>query len=399
MHKENLEKLLKEVINEDNKITIRQNYERELVGFITEIGMTDEVINIVLEGFNIDFGKTFIQYILTCDSGKDRNKIYAMLEKNKYFNRNIESISFKLLCTLMHASLEMKNADDKLWQIIVRKLPHMAKQEDNAIGCENVFCDLFVDKLNENVNLPDIFKLKCTEGDIERFTICINSFCEKLSSKLELKDIIARLKDWVNYSTNNINEDIENSPNKKANTNTKKQQDSVSINYCNKSKNTHENIEEKKNQNKKAKIDQFKDLVKYYEKVENDYTSSLLKIQELYSKIDILNGDIEKMSNIISCQTDRIFHLETSLSLAQKTIDKKDSEISNRDSVISIFDKDKNNSLSELLNSIATSLKYEYLDFQESINCEINDTLGEVYREKIIEIFKILEKNGIKMEV
>ena len=40
----------------------------------------------------------------------------------------------------------------------------------------------------------------------------------------------------------------------------------------------------------------------------------------------------------------------------------------------------------------------EYQDFQESLDMEMCIEIGEVYREKIDTIFKILSKNGIQME-
>ena len=50
-----------------------------------------------------------------------------------------------------------------------------------------------------------------------------------------------------------------------------------------------------------------------------------------------------------------------------------------------------------LLQDIARALKPEYGDYAETINVPMNEMLGEIYREKLKQIFKILEQKGIKV--
>lgn len=51
-----------------------------------------------------------------------------------------------------------------------------------------------------------------------------------------------------------------------------------------------------------------------------------------------------------------------------------------------------------LLKGIAEEISAEYKDFKESQNDEMDILLGEIYREKLNNIFKLLERKGIKME-
>ena len=57
----------------------------------------------------------------------------------------------------------------------------------------------------------------------------------------------------------------------------------------------------------------------------------------------------------------------------------------------------KKNDESALLQDIANELKAEYQDFVESESDEMDLVLGEIYREKLRNIFKILDKKGITM--
>ena len=58
----------------------------------------------------------------------------------------------------------------------------------------------------------------------------------------------------------------------------------------------------------------------------------------------------------------------------------------------------REDSKAALLNDVARSLRAEYGDFAETQNVPMNETLGEIYREKLKQIFKILDQKGIKME-
>lgn len=57
----------------------------------------------------------------------------------------------------------------------------------------------------------------------------------------------------------------------------------------------------------------------------------------------------------------------------------------------SLHDNDK----MAMLQNIADDLSAIKADFEDSIDCEMTIILGEVYRQKIIDIFSILEKHGV----
>lgn len=67
--------------------------------------------------------------------------------------------------------------------------------------------------------------------------------------------------------------------------------------------------------------------------------------------------------------------------------------------LVSAQKKYREDSEKALLEEIAHSLNAEYSDFIESLDMPMNEMLGEIYREKCKQIFKILEKQGIICEV
>lgn len=58
----------------------------------------------------------------------------------------------------------------------------------------------------------------------------------------------------------------------------------------------------------------------------------------------------------------------------------------------SLHDNDK----MAMLQNIADDLSAIKSDFQDSVNYEMTVILGEIYRQKIKDIFDILEKHGVK---
>lgn len=50
-----------------------------------------------------------------------------------------------------------------------------------------------------------------------------------------------------------------------------------------------------------------------------------------------------------------------------------------------------------MLNDIARKLWAEYGDFMDSVDDKMDIMLGEIYREKLKSVFKILEQSGIEL--
>ena len=76
----------------------------------------------------------------------------------------------------------------------------------------------------------------------------------------------------------------------------------------------------------------------------------------------------------------------------------KKKEIDERKDLNDAFDAMKANDEKALLKDIASDLSAIYKDFKDSEKVEMNMVLGEIYREKIKDVFSILEKKGIKVE-
>ena len=57
----------------------------------------------------------------------------------------------------------------------------------------------------------------------------------------------------------------------------------------------------------------------------------------------------------------------------------------------------REDSIASLKDDISKSLHAEFEDFYESIDMPMNEMLGEIYREKLIQVAKILKKYDIEV--
>lgn len=111
--------------------------------------------------------------------------------------------------------------------------------------------------------------------------------------------------------------------------------------------------------------------------------------EELKRLEDLLN-ELLKFDNLITIILDEIYRRELQTFTQGGEI--MSEEVQNLiDSIESFHENDK----IAMLKSITDDLSAIKADFEESVNDEMTIILGEVYRQKIIDIFEILKKHGV----
>ena len=134
----------------------------------------------------------------------------------------------------------------------------------------------------------------------------------------------------------------------------------------------------------------------------NDYRTQMNskqnEIKELTKYLETAKSDLEKAKEEICKVTSELNVYMSDNQIKDKEIEKLKNEIEKQNSVLSVFSEDKQNAQSAQLNSIASKLRAEYLDFQDATEMEMTIDLGENLREQIKSIFKILSKSGINAD-
>ena len=162
----------------------------------------------------------------------------------------------------------------------------------------------------------------------------------------------------------------------------------------------------------KNKVEELKAIADYLAETERkcktlDSECERLKaeISSLEQKSKKLGADLEREKATSAELTEKketyysqTLSLKSELADTNKKIDNLTKELEKHNTVLSVFESDKQNSQQEQLNSIASKLRSEYKDFTDALGMEMTVDLGENMRQQLVAVFKILSKNGIDIE-
>ena len=148
----------------------------------------------------------------------------------------------------------------------------------------------------------------------------------------------------------------------------------------------------------KSKLTDLQLIVDHYRDVEKQLKDDVYEIARLEKVITGLQDEIDKLNADKRTLEGEIASLNGDVAEHQKKIAEREKEIEERKKINDAADALKKNDEEGLLRDIANELKAEYRDFIDSENDAMDEQLGEIYREKLRNIFKILAKKGIRME-
>lgn len=375
-----MNKKLNELLNIKKKgeasIEKKKNFTELLSKEFSKQGINENTVTMLDKGFSFEGAKAIVLYINTLPNKEKMNAINSLF-KTKTFKNNNKGIAFKFLISILAELMPAFDLDNKeIIRTIVLKIPKNIKnKEGKEFGDINLAIKkYFIQILNPKTKIPNFKQLNIDNEVISQF--------EKIFTKAvsEIKNPTKSEKQVIEYVLKSLNTKAE--PDTKI-TEKKKQSE---INNKKKNKKT---VLHKKNENQTIKKD----------KVDNH------KITELENKVKELQSIIEKSKDenkIISNELHNISkELEESKKYNAELIHKCNTlqnDLKKHMNILNIFEKNAQNSQKELLNSIASKLKCEYIDFKSAKNMPMTVDLGENLRVQINTIFQLLEKNGISVK-
>ena len=395
----------KENTMQNNYANISEEEYKELLDGSKVEYINENVVSCIFEGIERKYVKVVEDFMVALET-KEQKKLKEIIQSVKQFQSNENGCSFKLLCIMFHAFLE-KRMCDSIGDLVIRIMPHL---NNNNTECNNFFKEYVLETLDISEFVA--FSRYGEADQLEKF----RTMCSNISQALSYEELsetekvnLKKLDQWLNVTEQSIEtvieEKKEDKTDKKVNEKATKKEPEEKEDIAN-TDTVSQNKEEKKTPTKKKKVsEQLSKILPAVKKIEEENENLKQKINSLNEEIDKQKQKItdiveqneelnkcleEKVKELTSAKQDYVTLKNLNLELEAKL---KDSE-----NVISIYGKDKSSSQSELLKNISQQLMEEYQDFQESLDMEMCIEIGEVYREKIDTIFKILSKNGIQME-
>lgn len=203
---------------------------------------------------------------------------------------------------------------------------------------------------------------------------------------------------------NSVNDDLKNKDVKTDNSETQKDatvgcEKNNNENEEDVSSSTKKKVSEKKTKKTKKKSEDLKGLAEYFEKLELLAEKNAKDLQDKEGRIDELNKQIVSKDGEIDDLHMELMKLKAELEDKSRSSDELAKKLEESMEMNLSFETIKASREENLKKDIANSLRNIYEDYINSINETMDIELGEIYREKIGEIFQILEKDEVKVEL
>lgn len=378
----------------------QKKYRTILYEILKEEGLNDENIYFITSGIRFKSANTFATW---CSGLQNEAQMtaYEMLVKSRAFNSmdNVVKLRFTLMAIANFISEQNVN------QIILCDLFHsivdysLKKDGKRLADIGKVFQQYFMNELKYSAKLPAISEFGFSQEYTVTLMEILNQAIEGISPKGD-EEITRRniLRAWIKRNSA-VSSLVDNTDN------TKKGEDEkpkVSVEHA-ETKRTDSDVERPNIKGTLAKrimefaikvdvyeqsLQSLSDEVKQKEKELAKYKMQIEKTEELYKESSKENAELRS----------RLQKLSEEISELKTKEEELQDRVSRQSSVIDIIDEDKDRSLLEFKNQIASALKKTYNEFVIALEMDMTVDLGLNMRDSLDDVFRKLRKQGIDIE-
>ncbi len=139
------------------------------------------------------------------------------------------------------------------------------------------------------------------------------------------------------------------------------------------------------------------DLAKHFKLLEEELDKSIYEVTRLTLQVNSLQEKLLNAEMMINEDKKKIENLQIDNEKWKIKVNQANQEVDERKKLNEAQIQYREETQASLLQDIARALKPEYGDYDETKDMPMNEMLGEIYREKLKHIFRILEQKGIKV--
>ncbi len=363
MEIKDIEKALADSLKAPENEALRSKYCASVAGYLKDHKSSDEVISIVIRGIDLDRAANYFDFLVSV-SKNDLQGIWKQIRQNKELKEGNIDHALKFLAGLLALSFMKAGNMAFLCGNIVTSLVGLITSEKKTVSVKTygpILCDYALDDLNPNEALPQWETIKASDEACQQFA-----------------EILLRITNGENAQKYKLVRQWATKGNRYAEAQIKKKRIEVKI--------------------PKSRIADLTAIVEHYKTVEEQLRVGVYEIAKLQDEMESLRQENGALNREKCDLEGRIRALSEKINAKQQQLDKAEKEADEQAAINEAFGALKKNDESALLNDIANELKAEYQDFVASESDEMDIVLGEIYREKLKNVFKILGKKGIKME-
>lgn len=382
--------------------SIRKEFKTEISALLKEEGFSENTEKYLWAGFSFCGAEPLFDYLFA-HSKDEQVKVLDAMFRTSTFVKNEKSNAFKMCISLLVYELNFDSKNYEIIERLVRACTWKYRRKDGSISKDNtkIVEKYFVTVLSSKVSFPQWEALSLKENVVKEFCSYMLSVCQEINnSKLELQ--LQGIVEWLNSFSSD----------KKEGTN--KVLTAAPATECNDEPANVESSEEKNKPNKEseghvstsnntsgaslfAMAAQLKEIsalifaaAEENTKIKRSYVAVKTEKEELQQKV-------KELELAVAEQEKALKQLQSDCLTKDNEIEGQKAEIEKLKTVISVYSEDKQSSMDGQLNAIASKLKAEYVEFNDALEYDMTVEIGEMLREQLGRIFKILSKAGINM--
>lgn len=337
------------------------DYSNAVCQFLEEEKASNELISIIVKGMDIDRGANFFDYIESL-SKDSLQEIWKIIRNNTEVKRSSPN-AIKFLCGMLYTAFVSEKDITLIRGSVISFLTGLINKGSIKESVYTpIVLDYFVQDLPDGFTYPTWDSLKITPG-VEKVFIKIMLY---ILTKNEIVNRNHLLRQWIKNGEQHAEKELHK----------KQLEDKIPP----------------------SKIGDLKSLIEHYTKVEQNFRTLVYDMDKKEIEVAMLSNQILELTKQRDSLEVTIRDSERTLEKMQEQLAGAKKEVEQRKEINDAFDALKKNEENAILNDIANGLKAEYRDFMDSEKDEMDIDLGEIYREKIKNIFRILKKKGIQVE-
>ena len=370
----------------------REHYRRVLFELLVENQAPSELANYIVNGAAVGGAKAFCEYILTQNESQ-KEKILIIL-RSKDFVTSKATAQYRFVLLLFAEFIKTNNQHDEIYGVILNWIPHTVKKKDGEYISElsSYFKLYFLDEISLETIMPNIGALGLPESVINEVIAIIELSLSNLATKK--KGEIAKKKALENWVSQYLSlEDSEDSASAVVS--------SKETVYAAKVVSKEEFSQ--KDESKHAQL--LMDLAHEWTQLEASNLELSKNVDRLRNELSNVQKHVTVLQVQVVSSTDTINNLNQQLIKLQNENDNLkqvnmnlESRITRQSSVLSVYSEDKENSMSEQLNSIASALVRSYKEYREVTPMTLSTDMEMNLLDLLEEVFRKLKKCGIDIE-
>lgn len=390
MNFEKLDELVAIPKKSDASKAIRKEYKAEISKLLKEEGFSDNAEKYLWSGFSFCGAEPLFDFINFHERVQQPGIVEKLLKCRTYI-KNEKSNGFKMCLSLLVYELNYCPDNAEIIEMLIKGCVATYKKKDGSISKDNakIVEKYFVLLLNPQAKLPEWDAITLKPAVLNEFcnyiiNVCSNFTDGKLGEKV--KKVVTWLQSAFPFATDGV---------------LTKESDAKSPSASIKKPEVTNFTSQQNNAAGKSLLGmavQLKELSTQVYSFAEESEKAKRAIATLSAEKAESATKLKTAEDIISHLREQISAKESAITAQQLQLAEQSCEIEKLKTVISVYSEDKQSSMDGQLNAIASKLKTEYSEFKDALDLEMTVEIGEILRDQLMRVFKILSKAGIDIE-